>query len=992
MNKNIFKRKLSFYWKKAKPSLKVFGGMTWTLSKFFIVFAVAAVIGVGAVGAGITIGAIHDVPEFDPELLERPTLPSYIYDRNGVLITEIQDTGNRIPITFDQVPEHLLHAFLAAEDANFFEHPGFDISAILRAAITGYGGGSTITQQLSKQVFVGDERSIRRKLQEVYIALKVERQYDKYEIFEFYVNLATFYGNQAYGIEAAARTYFGKSVGDLTLAEAALLAGIPNWPERYAPSVDNLDPALARRKDVLWRMMDKGFITREEYDEANEEPINLVARTGPRWPFPHYIDSVVSYFAIDALMATGNYETRADASRALRRDGLHVYTAMDSAIQQHMQDVIFNPKNRPSLITYTSPTGAKSPQVGSVIMDARTGHVYGIVGGWEYTPGVNTLNRAHLAFRQPGSSIKPVIAYGPGFETGVLGTGSILDDAPKAYPGDPEWTPENASGNFMGLVSVREALIHSTNLPAIEAFIKVGPRTAVNFATKLINPVRANSWGTAHQTFGSAIGGSAYGVSPLQMARAFTAFANKGSASDPIFVTKIVDRDGNTLYEAEIKREVVMSEETAWMVTDILREAVIRGTGRFSNIPARYNFASKTGTTDNFQDRWVVGYNTEYVFSLWIGNERKTYEDENGQTHLVGPLMGDVHRKLHDIFGSLVRNTINNPTPFHPRPQGVVEVAVCSKSGMLPGPNCTAVTEYYRRGFEPTEQCNLHVVVRVCKVHGQLAGEFCPEDSIEERVFLNRPEFLVTDERWSRGAGRRPIDASLMPPTEVCTVHGPTYTLSPSPLETGVRLTWNNASLDANQGYNLYRKPFDSNQWVKVNQDLIPISTREITDNHLVPRGLAIEYRLVVVNEEGQERSIHPEIRYVRPLNAELTATYNQDQKTVALSWNRIAAEGYNVTYNIWRNGERVASGQNLSLTGNSRVSWENNIQNLPNGTYEYQVSVVYRIGNGANAKSYESVRSALRPEATITKDDDDDDGASLPFWWSNLRLFLALI
>jgi membrane carboxypeptidase/penicillin-binding protein PbpC len=462
------------------------------------------------------------------------------------------------------------------------------------------------------------------------------------------------------------------------------------------------------------------------------------------------------------------------------------------------------------------------------------------------------------------------------------------------------------------------------------------------------------------------------------MARAFSAFANRGSVSDPIFVTKIVDRDGITIYEAEVRREVVMSEETAWMITDILREALNRGTGRFANIPTRYNVASKTGTTDQMQDLWTVGYSTEYVFSLWIGNDVK-----------AGPLMWEGHRKLHDVFGSLVRGTIKNPTPFHPRPQGVVPVEVCSKSGLLPGPHCTVVTEFFRRRHEPSEQCNIHVVVRVCSIHGHLAGEFCPEDTVEERVFLNRPEFLITDERWSRGPGRKPADASLMPPTEECTVHGPTYTLTPSPVETGVRLTWNNNRLENDQGYNLYRRSFDSDRWVMVNQDLIPISSREFTDNFLVPRGLAVEYRLMVVNQEGQERRVHPETTFVRPLNAELTATLNQDQ-TVVLSWNRITAEGFTIRYNLWRNGERIPGGQNLELNGNGPVSWVDESPIL--GTNQYQVSVVYRAGNSGN-KTYESIPSTLRPEATITNQggqgegDDDDGNSSLPFWWPTLRL-----
>ncbi|MTI96176.1 MAG: hypothetical protein FH749_11950 [Firmicutes bacterium] len=959
------KNKIKYYWKQAKPSVLVFGKVTWFMTKIIIVLGLAGLMAGGGVAAGIAAGVFQDMPEWDPDAPLRPEIPSYIYDKNGDLITEIHDAHNRIPVTIDELPQHLIEAFLAAEDNNFWEHPGFDAMAILRAFVTGHGGGSTITQQTVKQVFLTPEQTIQRKLQELFISLQLEKMYTKEEIFEFYINNATFFGNGAYGVEAAAQTYFDKSVGELTLSEAALLAGIPNWPSRYAPDPNDMEVSLNRRDDVLWRMLRFGYITEEERQQAAEEEITLVPRQTRGWKYPHYTDAIVHDFALEILTdeENGLYETKAEAERALRRDGLHIYTALDPEIQELIEENLFDDSNFPRDSFVEPDTGRRYPQAGAVIMEAQTGHVLGMVGGREWSSS-NRLQRAygrHAQF-QPGSAIKPVLVYGPAFEYGVMGTGSVIDDSPGIWstPSGP-WTPENVNRTFRGLVTVRDAMAYSDNLPAIRTYEQVGGRQATEFGSKLLGKDITRTSGH----LSSAIGGSDYGVSPLEMARAFSGFANRGVVSEPIFITKIEDRDGNPIYEASIKQEVVMSEETAYMMTSILRDVVTRGTARPSNTSG-FNVVAKTGTTDEAHDRWTVGYSRDYVFSLWMGNDWKVYIDKEGNRHTVRGLTGDnSYTLLNRIWGNLVRGTIKDDVPFPGRPSGVVSVTVCTKSGLLPSDLCPSTrSELFLRSNAPSEVCDMHIEMEVCSESGLLATEYCPSDILETQVFLNRPPFIPTDERWNPPLDRKPADADQMPPEDYCDMHGPTYQLSGNYGSNGVTLIWNNDLLEEreNVGYNLYRRGPGESEFKKVNSQQIAINRTQYTDDlHPIP-GLTYTYRLRVVAEDDRERDIHPEFSFMRELNLNLQAELTGDRE-VTLTWSSIANQPA-IGVHIWRNGERITSSNNPVALGSSPHVRENQ----PVGTHEYQLSVVYEIGGNR-------VESARTSAATVTVPAPDDNG-----------------
>ncbi len=800
----------------------------------------------------------------------------------------------------------------------------------------------------------------------------MEGQYTKNEIFEFYINNATFYDNNAWGIEAAAQTYFNKSVDELTLSESALLVGIPNYPGYYSPHPDNMEPAITRRNDVLARMLRFEYITDEEYEAAKSEEIVLNMQEQRGWPYPHYVDAVLFTHGINALMETGFYDTEADAAQAIRRDGLHIYTAMDPRVQKVVEDVMFSDEYYPNdSFVYPeghSRAGRRYPQGAAVVMEADTGQVLAVVGGREYN-STNRINRIDRGF-QPGSAIKPVMVYGPAFEYGVLSPASVLDDAPTVWPDirDEWYAPENYAKTFRGMVTVRDAIIISDNIPAMKAFEMVGnqvsPRATTDFASSLGLKIPENSY----SMLTSAIGGSNYLVSPLQMTQAFSAFANQGKVSEPIFVTKIVDRNGNEIFTNTPHSEVVMKEETAFLMTNVLRDVVTnpRGTARPANL-TKFNVAAKTGTTDDAHDRWTVGYSRDYVFTVWMGNDNKQVTIDEKKVFVPGLISNTAYSRLNKMFGEIARGTIgDNDVPFHPAPSGVTRVTVCKKSGLLPGPECPSehiVTDWVLRGNDPKEVCNMHVRLEVCQDSGLLATEYCPRSSVVEKVFYDRPEFILTDERWRSGrVGRGPADADNMPPKEYCQEHDPssvTHSLNVTPYPGGMSLTWDIPS--EHYGFTIYRQDFDSNEFIRLTAE--PVYSNQYFDEFQPLPGMTYKYKVMTLDEEGAEKSRHNEVNARRLL--ELHPSGYVENGSIQLAWAdpHIPIQGGKIEgYKVYRDEAEIGSSPRHEFT-------DTNIE--PGKTYEYRISIVYKI-HGATYESAKTVAIIVYPEPGSDPGDEE--------------------
>ncbi len=777
--------------------------------------AAVAVVVLGLM-VGFVAAAVRGLPALSG-LEPDPALTSFIYDCNGELVTEVAGWENRIPVDLSEVPEHLVDAFIAMEDVRFWHHPGIDIGGILRAAYRNImkasirEGASTITQQFVRNAFgLGFERTWTRKLQEIILALQIERKYTKEEILEMYLN-QIYFGHSAYGVQAAAHLYFGKDVSELTLEESALICGIAANANIYSPYV-NADRALARRNLCLDQMTRYGMITPEEAERAKAVPLQLAGIPDETYPAPHFVDYVLEYL-LDRYDAETVY-----------RGGLKVYTTIDMTLQKHLEDAMHEILD-PALPLYDeNGERLEQPEFAAVFMDPETGAIRAMVGGREHKKKLE-LNRAvpprgtwEGTLRQPGSAFKPIIDYVPALEVG-WSPSSVLDDSVKTYhlPGQEPWSPENYNLLYRGLVPLRTGLEWSINTVAVKLLDHIGVETGIRYARRLgISSLVTE--GTHNDTsLAVAIGGLTQGVSVLEMAQAYCALSNGGIRVEPLAVLRVEDKYGNVLEENEPQREVAISEQTAYLVTDMLRGVVTQGTGQGANFgrPA----AGKTGTTDDVRDAWFIGYTPEIVGALWMGYDQpKSMDKIFGGTYCAPIWRETVSRWLE-----------GKPVRDWEEPPGIVRVVVCSKSGLLPGPSCPKEhlrEEVFVEGRQPIRTCDVHTTAVVCAHRPwQLARPECPEKVV--RTFIKRPEpyevFQKVDEKTERLMTYIPRDAAEEYPTEYCELHDPTpeppyagpvaevvvaaYLGQFSPdtitVPLGTKLTVKVQALDANHGFAL---------------------------------------------------------------------------------------------------------------------------------------------------------------------------------------------
>jgi penicillin-binding protein 1A len=725
-------------------------------------------------GAGVMASVLRNMPTFEVEDVV-PLMTTFIYDQDGNIVDKLHGSENRITVRFDIIPEHLKEAFLATEDRNFYNHFGFDIKAIARAAIVNITAGeirqgaSTITQQLARiAILKRAERSFERKLQELVVAIQLERLFTKEEIFEKYLNWV-YFGEGAHGVQAAARVFYDKDVTELTLAESASLAGMVRAPGgRYSP-FRNPENAKSRRNLVLSLMVEAGHITPEEAEKAEAEPFNLADRTQAKSPhnFPYFTDHV-------SMEAARLLEENGHNPQDLFTAGLKIYTTMDSRIQAKMQEVFATPNNFPQ-----GPRGSERTLEGAmIVIDHRTGGIKGMVGGREHNVRKG-LNRATQAERQPGSTIKPLVVYGPAFEKGFT-TATVLDDSPITFkePDGDIWSPRNFDDRWRGLITVRDAMKDSVNIPAIRMLEMIGVGEGLSFGRRLGLPLDPQ----IDRHLSLALGAMERGVSPLNMASAFGAFANQGVLIEPHAITKITDRNGNILVRVRPHREVVMSEQTAFLMTDILQTAVDSGTGRRAKM--NRPVAGKTGTAQladhlaklglrGTRDAWFVGYTPELVGAVYIGYDR------TDATHFLPQgVAGGGHPAR--IWRAVMTEALSD-APVMPfiRPKELVFSSVDIKSGLLPSeltPPQFIIQEVFAKDTIPTQFSTAWHQRQVCAETGLLASPFCPNPIM--KTFLNRPPWI---------GEVPPEDSRLAAPTEVCTLHRPWQLPSYSPGEpTGI--------------------------------------------------------------------------------------------------------------------------------------------------------------------------------------------------------------
>ncbi len=559
------------------------------------VILLITMLGIVVVGGGFGyLLAAENIRTDLPDIQQSYT--THIYDIKGNEIAVVHAEEDREPATIDKVPNHLKNAFLAVEDARFYQHIGIDVRGIMRALWENIRhqsvmeGGSTITQQLARNYYLTQEQSYHRKIQEMFLALKIEHRHTKDEILELYLN-QIYFGRGAYGVQAASKAYFGKNVEDLDLNECAMLAGIPKSPNYYSP-MDNMEAAQERKAVVLNQMAKYGYISASTAQKTAAEEVHLAKPVPKEGKANYFVDYVIQTM-IDKYGADGLY-----------KGGLKIYTTLDMDAQQAAEEAM---KNLPEM---KDANGLKQPQGALVAIDPHTGYIKAMVGG----RGTDMFNRAALAERQPGSAFKPFV-FAAALESGYTPS-TVVDDSPLNIYG---WSPQNYNRGFSGSVPLQYACEQSLNVATVRVAQDVGIDKAINLAREMGISTIVMEGDKNDVNLSTALGGMTKGVTPLELTSAYCTFANKGRYVKHTAIAKVLDRNGNVLeaYPVPDKTKQVLKEKTADYLNTMLRGVVARGTGTAANI--NDTVAGKTGTTSDYHDAWFVGYVPDLVVGVWIG-------------------------------------------------------------------------------------------------------------------------------------------------------------------------------------------------------------------------------------------------------------------------------------------------------------------------------------------------------------------------------------
>lgn len=707
---------------------------------------------VGALaGVALTVAAAVAIlwPLSPAQLLAASPRPAtQILDRDGRVLYEILDpnAGRHRRIPLGEVPVLLRQATIATEDATFYANPGVDVWAIARAVYINIqggevlAGGSTITQQVARTLLMSPEersqRTLWRKLKESFLAYRLARHLTKDQVLELYLN-HVYYGNLAYGVEAAAQTYFGKPARELDLAESALLAGLPQSPAAYNP-LSNPAAAKERQRIVLGLMAKHGYITQEQAAEAADEVLHFAAS-----PFPIAAPHFVMYVR-ERLAAVLPEEV-------LRSGGLRVYTTLDldaqraaeDAMRRHLQQLAERKPGEPD-------HNVRNAAV--VALDPATGDILAMVGSPDYfNAAIDGAVNAALTLRQPGSAIKP-ITYAAAFARDYSPATMLVDtrEAFTTREGDP-YVPLNYDLRFHGPVLLRQALACSYNLIAVKVLQHIGIDALIDTARALgiTSLDDSDRWGLA-----LTLGGGE--VSLLELTQAYAAFANGGQGVPPRAILRVEDAQGRVIasWEPTTPRSGV-SPQVAFLITDVLSDNTARAPafGEASPLHLSRPAAAKTGTTTDWRDNWTVGYTPNLAVGVWVGNaDNSPMRDVSGITG-AAPIW-------HDVMETLLREL---PVVDFAPPDGLVRIEICADSGLLPNPNCPhRRLEWFIQGKEPTKVCDWHRAVEVDRLSGLVAGPNCPPELVERRVFTFWPPEALD---WVRAQGLPE------PPAAPCPLH-----------------------------------------------------------------------------------------------------------------------------------------------------------------------------------------------------------------------------
>ena len=725
---------------------------------FFAVILICMFVGIALV-VGFVMSILNGAGALSRADFEISNFTTIIYDKYGNEYVSLYSSENRLYSAMGDMSPYLPKAFIAIEDERFENHIGIDVkrtaAAVVQFVFTGDSefGGSTITQQLIKKVTEDNGRNWQRKAREIVRAIQVEQWLTKDQIIELYMNMI-YLGSGAYGVETAAYTYFNKSAADLDIAEAALIAGLAQAPEGYNPYV-HPEKAKARQELVLGKMKELGYISAEEYETAKAKELIYEKGTLQQTSSNSYfVDALIDELIADLQEEKG--VTAAMARKMIYSNGLKIYTTIDPEIQEAIESIYVDEAEK----YFKLSNGEYDPNLQSamVIIDYRKGDVVGLIGGAGEKTTQRGLNRATQTYRAPGSTIKPLAVYAPGIEIGAFTAATNFDDVPYTTKvGVDYWTPSNSYKGYRGLTPVRKAIEISSNIIAAKAFQEVGSSTAVNY----LRAFGISSITSSDVYPGAlALGGLTKGMSTLEHAAAYGTLANGGMYIEPKLYTKVVDRNEEVILEKTSKIKEVVSEQTAFIVTSMLRDVVvgISATGSAAALP-NMPVAGKTGTTNGSMDRWFAGYTPYYVASVWTGYDvqQRVNATGNPSARLWKAVMSKVHANL--------------ATKQFDKPSGVVTAEVCLDSGLLPTEYCRTdrrgdrtTTEYFVSGTVPTEECTTHVSMAVCPETFKLANPTC-------KSTVGTIDLVFIDRQYEETPSVLPNDYEYEVPSTYCEYH-----------------------------------------------------------------------------------------------------------------------------------------------------------------------------------------------------------------------------
>ena len=810
---------------------------------------------IGVVGVSTVVGAVKGILASAPDISAVDVIPTgfsttVLASDGSEIATLVAEGSNRRSVTLDEIPKDLQHAVVAIEDERFYEHNGIDLKGIARALVADLKsmdftqGASTITQQLVKNNVLSEqwesentgdiskiekmERQVQRKIQEMYIAVELEKKVDDKDwILENYLNSINL-GNNTLGVQAAAERYFGKDVSDLTLSECAVIAGITKNPSRYNPILYPKQNAK-RRKMVLDAMKKQGYITQKQYDEAMADDVyDRISEHNSGFETSmnsYFVDSVIDDVFNDLVKVKGYSES--DAYKAIYQGGLTIKSTQNLDIQKICDEEVANAgnyevgtkysfilsfqvkkadgsfktytnqtmlsyykaknKNQDYSINYSSEEACRDaiakyekdvlekgdklvdnseyifitaqPQVAMTIMDQSTGEVQAIVGGRGDKAGNRTWNRATKTTRQPGSTFKIIACYAPALDAGGMTLASVEDDAPFTVGSK---TYNNYDHTYKGFTNLRTAITRSMNIVTVKTLQDIGVDLGYQYAEDFgFTTLDEND-----KNLGISLGGLTKGVTNLELTSAYAAIANQGEYIAPSFYTQVLDHDGNVILDntKTKERHRVVKEETAWLLTDAMKDVMTAGTGTRAYFGSGMVQAGKSGTTTSNRDALFAGFTPYCTCVVWGGYDDNSKQMGGAGTSYPKNLWRSVMKRVHE----------NLESKDFEKPKGITQATVCSKSGLLPKDGVCEndprgslkYTEYFASGTTPKEECNHHEVLSICKVSGEIAGPYCPKEDIQTKVFIVGA---------AQGSADYPYCASKEFLNKTCSVHDENY-------------------------------------------------------------------------------------------------------------------------------------------------------------------------------------------------------------------------